>query len=160
ASRADRPAGRVPVRPGRRHGGPDRHHRRRPHAPGPRRLRLPPGARGGRARRAAGPGVKRCAREVLTMEGVTRVVLDTNVLVAAASTPASASRRVVETCLAGERTAVLSPALRREYEFILGRAVRGQPYRERLQQLLNQADVVVPGATPRVVPEDPDDDKL
>jgi putative PIN family toxin of toxin-antitoxin system len=94
------------------------------------------------------------------MEGVTRVVLDTNVLVAAAYNPGSASRRIVEACLAGELTAVLSPALRREYEFILSRAVRGQTYRERLQQLLDKADVVVPAATPRVVPDDPDDDKL
>ena len=94
------------------------------------------------------------------METVPRVVLDTNVLVAAAYNPGSASRRVVEACLAGELTAVLSPALRREYDFILGRAVRGQPYRERLQQLLDRADVVEPGATPRVVPDDPDDDKV
>jgi putative PIN family toxin of toxin-antitoxin system len=94
------------------------------------------------------------------MEGGSRVVLDTNVLVAAAYNPGSASRRVVEACLAGERTAVLSPALRREYEFILSRAARGQPYRERLQRLLEKADVVVPEAAPRVVPDDPDDDKL
>jgi putative PIN family toxin of toxin-antitoxin system len=91
---------------------------------------------------------------------VTRVVLDTNVLVAAASNLRSASRRIVEACLKGELTAVLSPALRREYEFILGRAVHGRPYRERLQQLLDMADVVVPDAIPRVVPDDPDDDKL
>jgi predicted nucleic acid-binding protein len=62
------------------------------------------------------------------MEGVKRVVLDTNVLVAAAYNPDSASRRVVEACLGGELTAVLSPALRREYEFILSRTIRGRPY--------------------------------
>jgi putative PIN family toxin of toxin-antitoxin system len=89
-----------------------------------------------------------------------RVVLDTNVLVAAAYSPGSASRRLVEACLNGELTAVLSPALRREYDFILSRAIRGQPYRERLQRLLEKAEVVVPEATPRVVPDDPDDDKL
>ena len=94
------------------------------------------------------------------MEGVTQVVLDTNVLVAAAYNPNSASRRLVEACLRGDLTAVLSPALRNEYDFILGRAVRGQPYRERLQRLLETAAEVVPGATPRVVPDDPDDDKL
>ena len=49
--------GRLPVRPRRRHGAPDRHHRRRPHAGGPRRLRLPPGARRGRADRASGLAV-------------------------------------------------------------------------------------------------------
>jgi putative PIN family toxin of toxin-antitoxin system len=89
-----------------------------------------------------------------------RVVLDTNVLVAAAYNPGSASRRVVEACLAGELTAVLSPALRREYEHILPRAVRGQPYLETLRRLLDRAEVVEPAETHRVVPDDPDDDKL
>jgi putative PIN family toxin of toxin-antitoxin system len=96
----------------------------------------------------------------MTMGGVTQVVLDTNVLVAAAYNPNSASRRLVEACLKGELVAVLSPALRREYELILARAVRGQPYQERLQQLLEKAVVVEPEATPRVVADDPDDDKL
>ena len=57
APRPDRQPGRLPVRPRRRHDAPDRHHRPRPHAGRPRRLRLPPGARGGRADRAAGPAV-------------------------------------------------------------------------------------------------------
>ena len=91
---------------------------------------------------------------------VRRVVLDTNVLVAAAYNPHSASRQVVEACLNGELIAVLSPALRREYEFILARAVRGQSYRDRLQQLLEKAEVIIPEETPRMVPDDPDDDKL
>ena len=47
------------------------------------------------------------------MASVTRVVLDTNVLVAAAYNPRSASRRVVEACLGGELTPVLSRARRR-----------------------------------------------
>jgi putative PIN family toxin of toxin-antitoxin system len=94
------------------------------------------------------------------MEGVKRVVLDTNVLVAAAYNPRSASRRVVEACLDGEMTAVLSSALRREYDFILSRALCGRPYLDRLRTLLDRAEVVQPAETPRVVPEDPDDDKL
>jgi uncharacterized protein len=94
------------------------------------------------------------------MVTVTRVVLDTNVLVAAAYNPASASRRVVEACLDGELAAVLSPALRREYEFILARAARGRPYLERLHRLMDGAEVVEPAQTPRVVTDDPDDDKL
>ena len=40
----------------------------------------------------------------------TRVVLDTNVLVAAAYNSASASRRIVETCLDGQLTPALGPA--------------------------------------------------
>ena len=57
-------------------------------------------------------------------------------------------------------TAVLSPALRREYEFILARAVRGRPYLEQIRRLLEHAEAVDPTWTPRVVAEDPDDDKL
>jgi putative PIN family toxin of toxin-antitoxin system len=90
----------------------------------------------------------------------TRFVLDTNVLVAAAYNPASASRRVVEACLDGELAAVLSPALRREYEFILARAARGRPYLERIRRLVDGAEVVEPAQTPRVVADDPEDDKL
>jgi predicted nucleic acid-binding protein len=78
------------------------------------------------------------------MEGTTRVVLDTNVLVAAAYHAGSASRRIVEAGLQGKLTAVLSPSLRREYEFILIRAVRSRSYLERLQRLLEQTEVVVP----------------
>jgi putative PIN family toxin of toxin-antitoxin system len=87
-------------------------------------------------------------------------VLDTNVLVAAAYNPVSASRRVVDACLSGELAAVLSPALRREYEFILARAARGQPYLEQLHRLLEGAEAVDPTRTLRVVEQDPDDDKL
>ena len=94
------------------------------------------------------------------MAAVRRVVLDTNVLVAAAYNPRSASRSVVEACLDGELTPVLRGALRREYEFILGRAARGRPYLERIRQVLDDAEVVAPAKTPRVVPDGPDDDKL
>jgi putative PIN family toxin of toxin-antitoxin system len=94
------------------------------------------------------------------MAAVRRVVLDTNVLVAAAYNPRSASRRVVEACLGGELTPVLSPALRREYGFVLARAARGRPYLGRIRRLLDGAEVVEPAQTPRVVPEDPGDDKL
>src|SRR5262249_11551361 len=75
------------------------------------------------------PGTGRdCAgREGVPMEAVPRVVLDINVLVAAAYNPDSASRRVVAACLSGELAAVLSLALRREHEFILPRAARGLP---------------------------------
>ena len=93
------------------------------------------------------------------MGAVTRVVLDTNILVAAAYNPGSASRRIVEACLHGELTAVVSPTLRREYEFILARAARSRPYLERIHQLLDGAEVVEPARTPRVVPDDPGDDK-
>jgi putative PIN family toxin of toxin-antitoxin system len=94
------------------------------------------------------------------MGTITRVVLDTNVLVAAVYNPDSASRSVVEACLDGKLQAVLSPALHREYEFILARAARGRLYLERIQRLLDSAEGVEPAQVPRVVPDDPEDDKL
>jgi putative PIN family toxin of toxin-antitoxin system len=94
------------------------------------------------------------------MAAVTRVVLDTNVLVAAAYNPRSASRHVVEACLDGELLPVLSRAIRREYEFILDRAARGRPYLDQIHQVLDSAEVIEPAQTPRVVPDDPEDDKL
>jgi putative PIN family toxin of toxin-antitoxin system len=89
-----------------------------------------------------------------------RVVLDTNVLVGAAYAEESASRRLVEACLNGELIAVLSPALRREYEQILRQAVRVRGFDDALRRLLDEAEIVEPQQTPRVVPEDPEDDKL
>jgi putative PIN family toxin of toxin-antitoxin system len=94
------------------------------------------------------------------MNRPSKVVLDTNLLVAAAYAPGSASRRIVEACLRGELTAVISAALRREYEHILPRAVRSPEGLELLRRLLEQATVVEPAEVPRVVPADPDDDKL
>jgi hypothetical protein len=43
---------------------------------------------------------------------------------------------------------------------ILSRAGRGRSYLDRLRLLLDGAEAVEPSETPRVVPEDPDDDKL
>lgn len=89
-----------------------------------------------------------------------RVVLDTNLLVGAAYAPGSASRALIEACRRGELIAVLSPALKREYEFMIRRAVRRRDYEAALRELLERAEVVEPTETPRVVPDDPGDDKL
>ena len=89
-----------------------------------------------------------------------RVVLDTNVLIAAAYAPHSASRRIVEACLDGQLVAVASPAIEREYAFILARAVRVEGYQDRLAQFLGGLELVQPAESPRLVPDDPDDDKF
>jgi putative PIN family toxin of toxin-antitoxin system len=89
-----------------------------------------------------------------------RVVLDTNVLVAAAYAPHSASRRIVEACLETRLLAVASLAIKREYEFILARAVRVEGYQDRLDQFLARLELVQPAESPRLVPDDPDDDKF
>ena len=89
-----------------------------------------------------------------------RVVLDTNVLVAAAYAPRSASRRIVDACVSGDLVAVASPAIVREYERILARAVRVDDYQDRLAALVDKLELVEPQETPRLVPDDPDDDKF
>ncbi len=89
-----------------------------------------------------------------------RVVLDTNVLVAAAYAENSASRLVVEACLGGELVAVASPAVKGEYEFILARAVRKPGYQGRLAELVDGMELAEPDEVPRVVREDVDDDKF
>ena len=92
--------------------------------------------------------------------GPRRVVVDTNLLVGAAYRPGSASGRVVAACVAGELTPLMSASLRRECLHIVGRAVRGRAFGETLRRFLEGAEVVEPAQVPRVVPLDPDDDKL
>jgi putative PIN family toxin of toxin-antitoxin system len=87
-------------------------------------------------------------------------VLDTNTLVASAYAPASASRQIVDACLRGELVALVSKALEGEYRHILERAVRGREFEEPFQRLMAGAVFVEPPETPRVVPDDPEDDKL
>ena len=92
-----------------------------------------------------------------------RVVLDTNVLIAAAWNKGSASRKIVEACLDGKTMrAVSSPALRREYEFIVKRAARKSKYRKFLQRLIETAEVVECDARSMgiEVPADPEDAKV
>ena len=92
-----------------------------------------------------------------------RVVLDTNVLIAAAWNEGSASRRIVDACLEGKKVrAVLSPALRREYELIIKRAARKSRYRKSLERLIKKAEVVDCNARAMgiEVPADPEDAKV
>ena len=81
-----------------------------------------------------------------------RVVLDTNVLIAAARSPQSASRQIVAACLDGKVKAVISKALQQEYDLILRRALSNVPYVIQLIQLFDTCS--------HVVPDDADDDKI
>lgn len=89
-----------------------------------------------------------------------RIVLDTNVLIGSAYNPRSASRRIVEACLRRELTPVVSPAVKAEYERIIPRAVQDEREVERIRELISQAQMVRPAGRPRVVPDDPEDDKF
>ena len=91
---------------------------------------------------------------------MTRIVVDTNVFVASAYNSGSASRRIIEACESGELEMIVSPAITREYDHILPRAIRTRDQLQRAMDLIQRGCVVVPSSTPRVVPEDPDDDKF
>ena len=101
--------------------------------------------------------------KVSGLEKPARVVLDTNVLIAAAWNKNSASRRIVEACLKGKQLrAVTSPALSREYEFIINRAAKKSKFRKSLLRFLEKAEVVECNAKEMgiEVPADPDDAKV
>jgi putative PIN family toxin of toxin-antitoxin system len=89
-----------------------------------------------------------------------RIVLDTDALVAAAYAERSASRQILAACLRRKVQAIISSALKREYQYIVSRAVRGRDFGDLFRRFMEHAEVVEPVETPRVVPDDPDDDKL
>ena len=89
-----------------------------------------------------------------------RVVLDTNVLIAAARAPRSASRKIVAACLDGRVEAVVSEGSRKEYDLIIDQALSGVAYVEQIRKFIDACLPVEPLSVPRVVQEDPEDDKL
>lgn len=91
---------------------------------------------------------------------MTRVVLDTNVLVGSAYKERSSSRTIVDACSRGQIGLVVSSAVLREYQRIVPRAVRRPGEVERIEIVLDRAERVEPLDTPRVVTDDPEDDKF
>jgi putative PIN family toxin of toxin-antitoxin system len=89
-----------------------------------------------------------------------RIVLDTNVLIAAARSPDSASRWIVEACCAGRFLLLVSDALLREYDFIRERALRGVDSAPLLDELVGRAERVRADPSRHRVPDDPDDAKV
>lgn len=86
-----------------------------------------------------------------------RIVLDTNVLVASAYRPNSASRRIVDAVQQGAHQLVVSPAIVREYEAILPKAVRFEPALDRLWRVVDDAERVAPQENPPVSADRSDD---
>jgi predicted nucleic acid-binding protein len=80
--------------------------------------------------------------------------------IASAYAAASAGPRLVNAWLCGELVPDISPALQKEYDSMLPRAIRGCDHEAAFQALRRRAVEVELPATPRMVPEDPEDDKL
>jgi putative PIN family toxin of toxin-antitoxin system len=92
---------------------------------------------------------------------VIRVVIDTNILVAACYKPGSDSAWILRACRDGRFQAVLGPELWGEQVFILPRATReGERAGRLLAELRELALWVEPREIPAIVRGDPSDDML
>jgi putative PIN family toxin of toxin-antitoxin system len=87
-------------------------------------------------------------------------VIDTNIVIAAVRSPGSSSRRLLDAIAAGTATLLVSPPVFREYRHILPKAVQSHEREQIIRQWLSLAEPVEAEGGPRVVPDDPDDDKF
>ena len=87
-----------------------------------------------------------------------RVVIDTNVLVAARFAPDGPAARVLHLCLAGRVTALCSEEIERENRNILRRVKPSQGFWENLDEYYRRA-TFVGGGLALAVAEDPADDR-
>jgi putative PIN family toxin of toxin-antitoxin system len=90
---------------------------------------------------------------------LTRIVVDTNIFVASAYNPTSASGRIVDAIERGELQLVVSPAMKREYDRIIPKAVRVRERIDRIREIVDKGDQVEPPENPTVT-EDREDDKF
>ena len=89
-----------------------------------------------------------------------RLVLDTNVFVAAAYKPESSSRRLLDAVEEGRATLLVSPPVFGEYRKVLPQAVRSPDAEKRIREWIARAEAVEAGRGERVVREDASDDKF
>jgi putative PIN family toxin of toxin-antitoxin system len=89
-----------------------------------------------------------------------RIVVDTNVLIAAVRTPDSSSRRLLDAVAEGRATLLVSPPVFEEYRRILPRAVRSDERERILRAWIARGEPVNAGRGERAVPDDADDDKF
>ncbi len=95
-----------------------------------------------------------------TGRGSVRLVLDTNVFVAAAYKPESSSRRLLDAVAAGRVTLLVSPPVFGEYRKVLPKSVRSADAERRIREWLALAEAVDAGRGERVVAADASDDKF
>lgn len=89
-----------------------------------------------------------------------KVVLDTNVLIDGIKDENSAAWRIVEKIFSEQIILCVSRPLRREYETILHREISDENYRQRIYKLFDVAEEVYINNIQRIVPDDPEDDKV
>jgi len=89
-----------------------------------------------------------------------RVVLDTNVFVAAYWAPHSASRRLIQACIDLTVRAVYTDDTKRETLMILKQVKLPETYFAYLEAFWNEAERVQPGNVDTIPIDDPDDRKF
>lgn len=89
-----------------------------------------------------------------------RLVIDTNIFIAAVRAPDSASRQLLDAIGQGRATLLVSKPVFQEYRHILSKAV-GTGERQRLiREWIGHAEAIEATRGARVVTDDPDDDKF
>jgi putative PIN family toxin of toxin-antitoxin system len=92
--------------------------------------------------------------------GKIRVVLDTNVLVAAHFNPGSASNRILELCQRKELVLVLTSHILKEFSLILRNISARKSFQKRVDKIISQAILIKKAPRVNVVTEDPEDNKF
>ena len=88
-----------------------------------------------------------------------RIVIDTNALVAARWSPKGSASHLLDLCIGGQVTVLLTPEIERENRAILRKVKPSEQFWKRLEKLYRNALPVGPG--PRItVSEDPADNKF
>jgi len=108
----------------------------------------------------AASGAPVLAFRIAVRPPLARVVLDTNLFVAAYWSPRSASARILRACEEDQLELLVSPAVRRELFRILRNARTDSAHQQRAAELLEWAEEVHPTRKLHLVVEDPEDDKF
>ena len=90
----------------------------------------------------------------------TRVVLDTNVLVAAHFNPGSASNKILDLCQRKKLVLVLTSHILKEFSLILHNISARKSFRKRMDKIISQAILIKRAPRVNVVTEDPEDNKF
>jgi putative PIN family toxin of toxin-antitoxin system len=93
------------------------------------------------------------------MKKQTKLVLDTNLFIAAHFNKKSASAKIIDLCLTDKFKVYTAESLFKELEFILKNIRAPIIYKEKIYQLFNKANLVKPKKI-WLVEEDPDDNKF
>ena len=89
-----------------------------------------------------------------------RLVIDTNIFIAAVRAPNSSSRRLLDSVADGRATLLVSRSVFVEYQRILSKAVGGGEREQLIRRWIAAAETIDASRGPRIVPDDPDDDKF